>query len=480
MRFRLATTGDGGQRLQEGIGSMFQAMALAPLYRAQGAEDAQAAEAKNQLVQAQTAHYQSQIGKNFAEAALKQREADLLGARPDMLAMMGATRAGMDMPTFQAALNERRYGAPTEGPPVLTPAIPGLGPSGRTSQFEDAVLSLYGPAMATPADKTNWDQLASARGRFQQQGAFDQVLGGQRSAASVGLATAASEGKPLVDNITDTGMGFNRYTGQGVQLDPGLRAIFGGKSDAEVRQRNAAAANSFSGAALHRAQADKVRQDMDQGSRTGDLQVVTGQDGAITIVNKRTLTAQPVLDSQGKPVIKGAAGGGGKAMTEGQAKANLFGGRMMESDRILSQLESAGVLRPGNIKSLAEGVAGAVPLMGDSLAAGVGAATNWTQSADQQKVEQARRDFINAVLRRESGAVISPQEFANAEKQYFPQPGDSKAVIEQKRRNRQIATTLMLQEVPEAQRYRPTAAPAPGGAEGSWGAPAGRNVQVDY
>jgi len=36
--------------------------------------------------------------------------------------------------------------------------------------------------------------------------------------------------------------------------------------------------------------------------------------------------------------------------------------------------------------------------------------------------EQAKKNFVNAVLRLESGAVISPSEFTNADKQYFPQP----------------------------------------------------------
>jgi hypothetical protein len=53
--------------------------------------------------------------------------------------------------------------------------------------------------------------------------------------------------------------------------------------------------------------------------------------------------------------------------------------------------------------------------------------------------DQAKRDFINAILRRESGAVISEEEFANAEQQYFPQPGDGPEVIAQKRANRENA-----------------------------------------
>jgi len=42
------------------------------------------------------------------------------------------------------------------------------------------------------------------------------------------------------------------------------------------------------------------------------------------------------------------------------------------------------------------------------------------------------------VLRRESGAVISPEEFNNARKQNFPEPGDQPATLEQKRKNRDL------------------------------------------
>jgi hypothetical protein len=52
---------------------------------------------------------------------------------------------------------------------------------------------------------------------------------------------------------------------------------------------------------------------------------------------------------------------------------------------------------------------------------------------------QAERNFINAVLRKESGAVISDSEFDNARRQYIPQPGDDPQTKEQKRRNRQTA-----------------------------------------
>ena len=55
-----------------------------------------------------------------------------------------------------------------------------------------------------------------------------------------------------------------------------------------------------------------------------------------------------------------------------------------------------------------------------------------------KQIEQAQRDFINAVLRRESGAVIGEPEFENARLQYFPQPGDTPEVVKQKQKNREM------------------------------------------
>jgi len=109
-------------------------------------------------------------------------------------------------------------------------------------------------------------------------------------------------------------------------------------------------------------------------------------------------------------------------MTEGQSNAALYADRMREADATITSNEKAGMSLGGKVLE-------AVP----------GGAGNYLQSDEYQLFEQARRNFINAVLRRESGAVIADSEFANAEKQYFPRPGDSDAVIKQKAANRRSA-----------------------------------------
>lgn len=128
-------------------------------------------------------------------------------------------------------------------------------------------------------------------------------------------------------------------------------------------------------------------------------------------------------------------------LNESQAGAGVYAGRMGEANALLDQIAGRGTVRPSVVKQAAE----SVPVIGPAL----GMAANAAASPDQQSVEQAQRDFINATLRRESGAAISPSEFQNARQQYFPQVGDSEQVIAQKRANRMRAQQSMMAVVPE-------------------------------
>lgn len=125
---------------------------------------------------------------------------------------------------------------------------------------------------------------------------------------------------------------------------------------------------------------------------------------------------------------------------ETQGKAAGFTDRMGDAEKVLSVIGAdQGTSRIGQVLSR-------VPL-GNEL-----------QSDDFQKYDQARRNFINAQLRRESGAVISPEEFDNANKQYFPVPGDKPPVIAQKAQNRAAAIEAMKRDAGPS--YKGAAAPA--------------------
>lgn len=105
---------------------------------------------------------------------------------------------------------------------------------------------------------------------------------------------------------------------------------------------------------------------------------------------------------------------GEKPLTEFQGKAVTFGTRAAESSNILDNIA------------------------GDYSSMGVNYLPSFMNSAKGQQAQQAQSNFVNAVLRQESGAAINPSEFDNARKQYFPQPGDKPAVIAQKKRNREM------------------------------------------
>lgn len=53
-------------------------------------------------------------------------------------------------------------------------------------------------------------------------------------------------------------------------------------------------------------------------------------------------------------------------------------------------------------------------------------------SQDKKAYDAAKNNWIAAALRKESGAAIGPDEYNKYDKQYFPQGGDGKTVIEQK------------------------------------------------
>lgn len=107
----------------------------------------------------------------------------------------------------------------------------------------------------------------------------------------------------------------------------------------------------------------------------------------------------------------------GKPQTATQSSVQGYADRMAQAEQSISKLGSQ---------------------FTGSLALG-GILPNQLQSGDRQMYEQAKRNFVNAVLRQESGAAISSSEFTNAEKQYFPAAGDSPETVAQKAANRNTA-----------------------------------------
>lgn len=164
-----------------------------------------------------------------------------------------------------------------------------------------------------------------------------------------------------------------------------------------------------------------------------------------------TQGGQPVLlNPKTGQMMTGKLPGQGPLMsttqTEGQSNASLFAKRMEEADKQIGDLS-----RTVDLASFKSGAEGLAP--------------NVVKSKEIQLYEQAKRNFLNAVLRRESGAVISPTEFADGNKQYFEVFGDSTEVKKQKALNR----TTAIDGLRNAAGITPTSPSSGGGSAASGG-----------
>jgi len=121
----------------------------------------------------------------------------------------------------------------------------------------------------------------------------------------------------------------------------------------------------------------------------------------------------------------------GKDPSQSQFAAAAFGTRASQAEKVFSDLAQSG-FDPTTAYNVAQ-----------SKFPGFLEGNKSNQVKQQQ---QAQRNFVNAILRRESGAAISDSEFENAGKQYFPQYRDSADVLRQKEENRKIAIASLNAE----------------------------------
>lgn len=407
----------------------------------------------------QQALAESSLGKAAASARLDNAKADevqqqLAAQQPDALLDNALTGLGVPLAAREQAKEFIQtgkigaFGPQADGTTVPSPDwTKNLGALGRQLMSTRNAL--------TVGDKNSLN-VAKASGEYRDQALGDQILQGSLSPLAASVAQYAVSGKAPYE-FKEYGVGNNLTgqvdaTGAPAQNFAELRKAEAGKNVAQAGAANASAANSYASAGQHRAATNKINQDIEMGGK-GQYDSSRG-----IIVNPRTGQAIQVVGPDGQPIAAKD-----KDLNEGQAKANLFGSRAQAADQVLGELAAQGIYRPSMIKQGAE----SLPLVGGAAGA---AANALFASPKQQQVEQAQRDFINAVLRRESGAAIAESEFDNARKQYFPQPGDSRQVIEQKARNRQLAVQGILQEVPAGKR----------GVQVPSAAGGGKTISVDY
>lgn len=110
--------------------------------------------------------------------------------------------------------------------------------------------------------------------------------------------------------------------------------------------------------------------------------------------------------------------GMGKPLTESQSKDTAFATRASGALPIIDETGNA-------LTNLGENIGGRAPVVG-----------NYMKSPQYQRAEQAGKEFLQAILRKDTGAAITKEETEEYGSVYLPRPGDSPQVIEQKRISR--------------------------------------------
>jgi hypothetical protein len=175
------------------------------------------------------------------------------------------------------------------------------------------------------------------------------------------------------------------------------------------------------------------------GAVAGQVNTKTGKFDAQNPPSGMSLTTNPdgTMTLEQGPGVTGA-GHTGKP-TEGSLASEGYLQRMQGAEEIFTQLESAGTAALGYTD---------LPVVDSDL-------ETWKLTQPEQMLLQAQRDWVRAKLRKESGAVIGPEEMAAEIRQYFPQPGNGPDVIAQKKEARkraeeQLRITALLPAAPEA------------------------------
>lgn len=121
----------------------------------------------------------------------------------------------------------------------------------------------------------------------------------------------------------------------------------------------------------------------------------------------------------------------GKAPTEGERNAENYASRMDAAEKLLAK---------DFVPSTAQYMASRKVMDGGAISSSI---ANKFLDGNTQAYYQAASDWVRAKLRKESGAAIGVQEMEQEIKTYFPMPGDSPQVVEQKARARVQATEGM-------------------------------------
>jgi hypothetical protein len=188
------------------------------------------------------------------------------------------------------------------------------------------------------------------------------------------------------------------------------------------------------------------------------------------VLNTKTGQLLQPRDAQGNPITIDTS----VKATEDEKKSAGFYLRMKDATATFTNpiLDSQGnpVLKDGKpvlLKDAAEKPEIVAEVIGSLVPRWMGgeAAQNFATSSVRQQYQQAQENWVTANLRAESGAVIGTEEMQKEIRKYFPQVGDSIDKIRQKEKSREVTEEAIRRRAGRAIGTQPSQQ---------------RNINVDY
>lgn len=396
---------------------------------------------------------QNSLSTNFT--APNQPPDQRLSAIPGLPQSGGAAQQpGRQAPTSLADLSPGGRAPITapqpQQPRALTDALPGYaGAAPQSSPMAQPQASLSDAWRGGPSAGPGFASLGSSANMGDGVGTFSQANQGDAALAMGRFQKAADlrEGYKAKDQLQEAQAAQTRDRNFTVVRDSEApltrRELKFDQDRANTTQSLANAVTGGQSAINSQRQGVVADQQQRQASRLEDAFVIATAPGATNEQKQhyrslsdpdnskelgRNLT-QAQIDEKNASAAKmrsEANPSGGPKLTEGQSKDLQYFGRGNAANL---ELASNGSALTGAVDSAIR----AIPVIGQSS---IG---NALVSDKRQLAEQSGSEFVNALLRKDSGAALTPDEVENYGKTYLPKSGDGDAVLKQKQAARQRA-----------------------------------------
>lgn len=309
----------------------------------------------------------------------------------------------------------------TYAKPDLTPAEE----SGLYAAFAAQLANLQGTG------KSKADDIAKAAAQFAENRARLAATAPGMSVDAMNRTIAPFQKAPYLpmSPVDERGQVTDKASGSVTNAVPRLLETHTAAEDAlaaerqdMLRHRLATEANTRRGQNMVDA---RQREQIGQEKMSQPFEV-TGADGKPLLVQQNKRTGELVNVNTRGPAgtVAPKTASSKEHLTESEAKGSLYYSQMSGAREEISRLVGF------DVDSLANQMA---------VRAANRDSTNWLAPEKAQQYNQAAQQWAEAYLRVKTGAAATEGEVKNNARTFFPQPGDSVAVINQKNRMRTAA-----------------------------------------